>query len=291
MLFNDLLQKMHIDPKQVIIFRHCPTEPQLNKVFPWLAAERPDLFNAYQQAHSEKVEQALKRAKYVASFIGHQPGKALFIGLYEVLGSKPLTLKQFWDKEENKNLKKFGMTGYIDNSQRPTTLWFELVITKFYADWKGKLIVGWPGLERSWWRWADRNDIPILAIVEDSTLISQMPEWDQIELSWNDLKILPAEWKSALTQWRGIYYIFDSSDGKSYIGSAYGEKNILGRWLNYASRGHGGNKLLPERDPSNFRFTILQRVSPDMDPSEVIRVESSWKQRLHTRTPYGLNDN
>jgi hypothetical protein len=35
----------------------------------------------------------------------------------------------------------------------------------------------------------------------------------------------------------------------------------------------------------------LQRVSPDMEPSEVIRLESSWKERLHTRKPYGLNDN
>ena len=32
-------------------------------------------------------------------------------------------------------------------------------------------------------------------------------------------------------QWRGIYYIFDTSDAKGYVGSAYGEYNPLGRWL------------------------------------------------------------
>ena len=118
-----------------------------------------------------------------------------------------------------------------------------------------------------------------------------MPEWDTIELTSKELGVLPTRWKSALSHWRGIYYIFDTSDGKGYVGSAYGKDNLLGRWLNYASSGHGGNRLLRGRDPANFRFTILQRVSPDMEADEVIRLESSWKQRLHTRKPFGLNDN
>ena len=49
--------------------------------------------------------------------------------------------------------------------------------------------------------------------------------------------------------------------------------------------------LLRQRDPKNFRFTILQRVSPDMDAGDVIRLEGTWKERLHTRSPLGLNDN
>ena len=118
-----------------------------------------------------------------------------------------------------------------------------------------------------------------------------MPEWNEVEFTWADLSILPTRWRSALSQWRGIYYIFDSSDGKGYVGSAYGEANLLGRWQEYAARGHGGNALLRQRHPGNFVFTILQRVSPDMDAVDVIKLESSWKQRLHTRQPYGLNDN
>ena len=118
-----------------------------------------------------------------------------------------------------------------------------------------------------------------------------MPEWNDIELTWADLGVLPAQWESALSHWRGIYYIFDISETKGCVGSAYGKDNLLGRWLNYAARGHGGNVLLRLRDPGNFRFTILQRVSPDMEAADVIGLESSWKQRLHTRQPYGLNDN
>lgn len=49
MHFNDLLTAKGIDPKRVLVFRHTPKEPQLRKVLPWLAAEKPDVYNAYQQ--------------------------------------------------------------------------------------------------------------------------------------------------------------------------------------------------------------------------------------------------
>jgi hypothetical protein len=130
-----------------------------------------------------------------------------------------------------------------------------------------------------------------MAILEDSALAAAMPDWTEIALTWAELAVLPTRWRAALSRWRGIYYIFDVSDGKGYVGAAYGESNLLDRWQNYAARGHGGNAQLRQRDPANFRFTILQRVSPDMDAGDVIRLEGSWKERLHTRQPYGLNDN
>jgi hypothetical protein len=55
--------------------------------------------------------------------------------------------------------------------------------------------------------------------------------------------------------------------------------------------GHGGNRRLRERDPENFHFTILELVSPTMNADDVIHREITWKERLHTRVPYGLNDN
>jgi len=129
------------------------------------------------------------------------------------------------------------------------------------------------------------------SILEESAFATTMPNWDEIALSWEELAVFPTHWRSVISQWRGIYYIFDTSDGKGYVGSAYGEDNLFGRWCNYAASGHGGNKLLKKRDPKNFVFTILQRVSPDMDAHDVIHVENTWKQRLHTRAPDGLNDN
>ena len=156
MNLNDLLLGKGIDPQHVLVLRHRPWEPQLNKVLPWLAAERPDVFNAYQQTQGERVERAMTRAGYVAAFIGLEPGKALFVGLYSVKGSKPITRKQFWQIPANVELKTFGMKGFTEESSRSSILWFDLTLTDFYAQWKGKLIVRWPGKERSWWRWAHK---------------------------------------------------------------------------------------------------------------------------------------
>ena len=122
-------------------------------------------------------------------------------------------------------------------------------------------------------------------------MVSAMPGWDELVLKWDELRILPKHWQAVLSQWRGIYYIFDTSDGKGYVGSAYGDKNLLGRWLNYSASGHGGNALLRKCDPQHFQFSILERVSPDMDANDVIQREVSWKHRLHTHSPLGLNDN
>lgn len=145
--------------------------------------------------------------------------------------------------------------------------------------------MGWPGPEINWHRWAHkpRNEMPVLTILDESALDAAMPEWNELDLTWEQLSVLPTRWKSALSQWRGIYHIFDASDGKGYVGAAYGDQNFLGRWRNYAAVGHGGNRLLRQRDPSKFRFAILQRVSPDMEATEVIRLEATWKVRLHTR--------
>jgi hypothetical protein len=116
-------------------------------MLPWLAAEKPDLFNAYQQTQKEKLERAMTRAGYVASFIGREPEKALFVGLYAIKGSKPITRKQFWQIPAYIELKAFGMKEFTEEDSRCSILWFDLALTTFCAHWKGKLIVRWPGKE------------------------------------------------------------------------------------------------------------------------------------------------
>ena len=286
MEFNDLLGKEGIDPKTVLVLRHRPQQREFRKVLPRLAAERPDIYNAYQQQQSLSVEPAMVKADFVASFIGHEAGKALFIGLYRRGQWRPLTHNEYWRVPANIEMRAFGMLGPV----RESILWFDLAPTAFYQDWKGRLIVDWPPPERSWWRWADRNRIVVSTIHEQSILDAAMPRWDELRFTWDELKVLPSKWKAALSQWRGIYFIFDENDSKGYVGSAYGTENILGRWLSYAAGGHGGNKELRKRDPTHFRFSILQRVSPDMEPAEIIRLESGWKDRLHTRE-FGMNEN
>ena len=288
MELNDLLIREGIEPKDVLVMRHRPHEPEVRKVLPWLAAEKPDIYNAYQRSQSPRVESALKKATFLVSFIGQESGKALFVGLYQRGNWEALTNAQYWEVPANRELGEYGLHGV--GPDRETTLWFDLKLTEFYSQWKGKLVVNWPGLERSWWRWANRNNFVIDVVHEQSLLDENMPPWNELYLTWEDLRILPSKWKAAIAEWRGIYFIFDESDGKGYVGSAYGTDNILGRWLNYAATGHGGNRQLRERDPKSFRFSILQRLSPDMDADDVIRIEGTWKERLHTRD-HGLNEN
>ncbi len=292
MNLNDLLLKNGIDPKIVIVLRHRPKEPELRRALPWLASEHPNVYNAYQQVQAPTLESSMARLQgsgYIASFIEYGTNRALFVGLYAIEGSVCVGEKEFWAIPENGELKTFKMSS-PDFKKRGSLLLFDLRLTDFLSGWKGKLIIHIPP-GRAWYRRAHTNDMPVLAILEDSSLAANMPEWNELILAWEELPVIPESWKKALLHWRGIYYIFDESDGKGYVGSAYGDDNLLGRWLTYSVTGHGGNKLLKKRDPSNFKFSILQRVSPDLESRDVIAIEAAWKARLHTRQPFGLNDN
>jgi hypothetical protein len=269
--------------------RHKPKETTLAKQFHHIAIRRPELYNAYQATQAVREERQLERADYLASFIGHRPGKALFVGLYKNHGSRSLSYKEYWSSPEKKELRELGAIGF--KGDRSSILEFNLSLTDFYSAWKGRLVINWPGGERSWSHWASKNKLLVDAILEEDSVEPPMPEWRQFSIFGNELRAsLWPSWQRKLSEWRGIYLIFDTSDGKGYVGSAYGAENLLGRWRVYADSGHGGNKLLKGRNPANFKFSILERVSPDMLPSDVIALETSWKSRLSTLT-HGLNDN
>ena len=91
MTFNYLLQEKGIDLKGVLLLRHRPVEPRLRNVLPWLTVDQPKLFNAYQQTQGEKVEKAMQSASHVAAFIGSNPRRATYVGVYRQLGSTTLT--------------------------------------------------------------------------------------------------------------------------------------------------------------------------------------------------------
>jgi len=227
---------------------------------------------------------------HLASFVEYESGKAAFVGLYKVENARPISFDEFWSMPEQNELHKLGNPGWETTEQRDERLFFELLRLPDYEEWRGKLIISWPP-GRSWGRRALETELQVLAIREESAFSGKPLVWDQLDFTWGELQLLPASMKAALQQWRGIYLIWDQRDGKGYVGSAYGATNLLGRWSDYAATGHGGNKLLQGRDPSSFRFSILQRVSPDMEKDDVVRLEASWKLRLHTRIPHGLNEN
>lgn len=294
MELNDLLRKHEIDPAKTIVMRHRPDEPGLRKVLPWMVHERPAVFNAYQQSHSGQQEESLRKLAgdgWVASFLGVNAGEAIFCGLYRIHGCEEIHRKQFWAIQENETLREHGMLGWARKG-RKHGLWFDLRLNEsFHLEWIGRLIVDWPGGERAWWRRSEKNVLPVRALLEESRFAPLMPDWRELVLSWLELGVMPGSWRSALREWRGVYLIRDMKDGLAYVGSAYGKDNLLGRWQNYAKSGDGGNQLLKNRRPDLFRFSILERLSPDLEAKNVVEVENSWKKRLGTAHPDGLNAN
>jgi hypothetical protein len=286
---KDLLTKANIPPERTLVVRHKPHEPKLRRIFTWLAIDRPDLINAYQRFQTPNAESALSNADYLVSFIGHEARKALFFGLFEIQRYEVWPTDRISADPQIRELVSMGMVDWSEDSRREIRR-FDLVRSRGFEQWLGRLEVHWPGLERSWYRWVDRNDFVVSAIHSENILQQEMPPWTELVLTWRELAALPKQWIYALQQWRGIYYIHDTSDGKGYVGSAYGQENIYGRWKSYAETGHGGNKELKGRDPRQFVFSVLERLSPDMLVGEVIHIENNWKSRLHTRTA-GLNSN
>jgi hypothetical protein len=65
------------------------------------------------------VEKRLKGADYLASFIGHKAGEALFAGLYQVAAYRPISYHEMWSIPENDELKKLGMKAGAESDYRP----------------------------------------------------------------------------------------------------------------------------------------------------------------------------
>lgn len=286
--FNRLLELVETDPSETLIVRHVPVEKALKQVLPWLVVERPDLWLAYQRIQWRTLEKAMTRARYIASFIGQEPVTATFAGIYRIGEWESLDLEGYRQFPGNSELEALGMSGR--SADMPECLAFELEPLEHYREWVGRLSITWPKPYQQWWRWAERGQFFVESIEAESRFVRGMPDWKDIVLSWHELQLLPASWKAALAQWRGIYLIFDTQRRSGYVGSAYGADNILGRWSGYAKSGHGGNSELRKSQPANLCFSILQRTSPDMEAADIMALEASWKKRLHTRQ-FGLNRN
>lgn len=293
MNFNQLLIANDIDPKQVIVVRHKPFEAELARVFPWIVSNRPDLFEMYQVYQTERLEKALVKAKYLAAFVADGAAKALFIGLYEVKGFQPHTREQYLAEPLNQELISRGMSGLSreDIVRRGSVLRFDLLKTREFRDWTGRLVIGWSS-DRAWYQWGSVDDrFPVLMLHPKASFEPALPPWRQIKLKYKDIELIPKTWRAALNQWRGIYLIYDTKQKLRYVGSASGAQNMLGRWEEYGRSGHGGNKNLKDLDATTFEFTILELTSPDLPAKAIVSLENNWKSRLHTIWPYGLNEN
>lgn len=147
------------------------------------------------------------------------------------------------------------------------------------------------------------DSFEVQEILRESYSGRQFPGYEDIDLSFEELETLVknerADWKAALENIKGVYLISDTSTGKRYVGSAYGEQGIWSRWCSYAATGHGGNVELrvlianPSLDycRKNFRFALLEERLSRTPDETILNREAFWKRILFTRGEQGLNRN
>lgn len=168
-----------------------------------------------------------------------------------------------------------------------------------YEKYFGRLIIKYKNKSQNMVRKASSvlAECEVYEIIGETFDNDIFPGYENVDLSWFDLKrvVEKKDWKTALENQKGVYLITDLSTGKRYVGSAYGEEMLLGRWKNYIFSGHGGNKDLKELDFSyiqnNFRYSILEIFKSTVEDKIIINREHYWMRILLSRDKrFGYNN-
>lgn len=238
-------------------------------------------FDRYQREQVPEIN-PFHHCKIILSFLGLENNKAEFYGAYRVNGCRP------FQKADWEGMPDWLLQAHRDKRQR---IYYDLEEVPEYRSYRGRLIVQW----KSTRGWHQKKDLDIYEILP-ATVSTLFPGYQEVLLGFDGLKAIFADprahrdWQAALKANAGIYRIVDLSDGKIYIGSAYGSGGLWARWQNYAKTGHGGNKLLKDREPANFEWSIVRTLSTTMSPRDVIRIEGLEKEK-HDSRAIGLNEN
>lgn len=199
----------------------------------------------------------------------------------------------------------FENHGEVAAGRTADARYFDLRRNRFLEPLANRLVVEWD-TPRVWHRRAGKAaNMPVLEIADRDKV--PFPGFDNVLLTFHELREMVTDhrygdWRTALSQVQGIYLITDSSNGRQYVGKADGTERILGRWKDYASDGHGGNRALRELaqisigaggtrtdHARHFVFSLLRVFGPSTSSSEVDAAETHYKKALMSR--FGLNRN
>jgi len=175
---------------------------------------------------------------------------------------------------------------------------YEYEILPEYQKYFGRLIIKYKNKVQTMIRRAESviDDCEVIQVLPDIFDNDIFPGYDKVNITWQELSrvISKESWKTALQNQKGVYLITDISNGNMYVGSAYGENMILGRWQSYVKTGHGDNSELKNLNfdhiKKNFRYSILDIFKSTVDDKLIIARENWWKSVLLTRK-FGYNRN
>ena len=282
MLLSTILKEYGIDIKHTKLVRHPLSKKEVSDCY------IKGMIEAYQNEQSKPV---FDKCTHVLTFIGTAGGEALFYGVYEVKGV---------ETKHDKIVKKMPKAYPYPEHYEKAAYYYNLKKLDVMDDLKGRLFIEWKN-ERSWAQWAE-TDKKVMAITLSDE--KPFPGYDELRLSYDELKLIAAgelryqKWIDALKNVNGIYLICDKKYNKMYIGSTYNKEGIYGRWYDYATTKHGGDKgikahLRKHPDAIDyFEYSILQVLSLSIDTELVLSMESVYKTQFNTRNKdYGLNLN
>jgi len=226
-------------------------------------------YEYYQSIQSRPV---FKPGDIVASFAVNPQKETVFVGLFDVESSREVL---------DAICPIRGKRGVVNEYQMPRK--------QELSEYEGRVVIDWgPGL-RSWVQKADTQNKKILEIRREFKE-PDFPGFRKLCVDINNLDTIPEQWKSVLASVNGIYLLTCNRTGKQYVGSAYGDRGIWGRWLEYHLTGNGGNVELCQMKELDFRATVLEVINPSARPEDVVSLENDWKEKLMIRT-FGLNRN
>ena len=238
--------------------------------------------NAFLDYQNTQSRDVFKDVDYIVSFIGENGTLARFIGVYRIVGKE----------RKNGKLK-------IGNSSFSYSFKYSMEEVDGYDDLKERVIIRWENAI-SWHQWI-KNEMEVQEI-SPGFHYKRFTDYSELILDFKELQEIVIEqyqdWKTVLSAVKGVYLITDKKTGKLYIGSAYGEDGIWGRWKEYVvTNGHGGNKSLKvlldedwEYASKYFQFSILMLLPKTTTAEEAIKNEQLYKLKLGTNS-FGLSNN
>ena len=196
-------------------------------------------------------------------FIEIRPHKWLFVGAYRTIdlngvGTNPYTQKPY----------PYANAEYLMD----------------FDGFAGRVVVDFTNSPQRFFYTRDDiiDNIVVSEILSDTYLnmADDFPGYDRVSRDYKTLSVCmqKPDWRNALSSVYGVYVITDTKTGKQYVGSAYGEDGVYGRWAVYLANGYDDdnkdypNKRLKELVKTNgmdyirenFKYTLIE-IFPKSD--------------------------
>ncbi|GAA2748154.1 hypothetical protein GCM10009868_40200 [Terrabacter aerolatus] len=270
--FNDLLALEGIESTGVRLVRHQDSRLGRGRLYEAWLNDR-DAFESYQSVQSKD---RFPIGDFLAEFVVTEAQKTVFVGIYRVdgVGRCP--------SGSTDALLKHDISGHFR---------YDLTLLDHLADYRDRVVIDWGAGTRSWVQRAANQPKPVIEIAEQYE--PRFPGFREFVRPVDDIPTLPNGWQQVLRSVKGVYLLVDLDSGRQYVGSAKGADSLFGRWMEYATDGHGGNiglKRAASGGRRRYQVSVLEVVDENTPDATIEQIESYWKYKLRSRT-FGLNVN